>query len=1033
MSLVMLYTLSTIFMISAALVMIIRLFGHLEVKENRELFLMVTGLLLDLTGCIGTCYSIAVSEMMMAYRISLIGRGIFGIGFILYIGRLFHAKHARYVMETWFSFYAAGFLFSLFYDYENPYLCNVYIGKYVNVSLLLGDRGYLYYFIDALLIMVELWAIVLVVKEYYKIRKAGDRVQAQITIFSAFAIALEMLSFVLYELSYDKWPNYTPIFRGVMACIYSFISMKYHYMNNESLALDTLLNDIGAGFVVATDRYRLLYHNGIADDVFPELKKLAGTAPYSETIEKAVRMREFEVRKNDMTYRVTADRVFSNKKVAGYSIVITNITDVVQLEQQALSAHSAKTNILINMAHEVRTPLNAITGAAEMMLSAESQKDMFSLARDIQTSVSALNDSFSSIVDAIDEDNTNIILSENPYSMCTLLENVIDSCADKAAKKKIDFEVQISEYLHVSALGDDVNVRKILVNVLSNAIRYTDNGKVSFAADSISDNDSDCMYKFVITDMSERVAKDVSEETNKGIGTVDTDDNTGIGILLARRLVASMGGTFKMWTDKSGVNVFSIQLPQKLTAPDTIKDYFVRDKLKLVFAGSTVKHWKGLTDACDLMGVEYEMFSSSQRTEYVNESNRMCIIVSECDKSGKRTIDFARFKNCCFATMISRTELVNTLPGEVAIREPLSILTLRKMFMASDLFESENVSEPIKDFIAPSAKVLVVDDDLLNRRIAVQLLEGFRIKVASASGGFECIDMIEKGASFDIILMDYMMDGINGIETTRRLKELPVWDERTKIVAFTANDVIGIKEKYLEAGMVGCLFKPAGREQFGQMLLNYLPKELIKESSKDDTSIINMGNLPVIDGVYPYDAMKYVSGNVNTYLDLLGEFGQEIYKKSARISELYALNDLYDFTIMVHGIKSASRMLGMNDLSRMMEDLEHAGSAQDLAYISDNLTPVLDYYESFVKKLEPYGKKSSSEDGVTDRYHRLLTEMKEALEEFEMEKVDELMSLILKEEIPESDTSHISALKVNLEEADYYASMSLIDALLRHK
>lgn len=1031
-----LYLVATTIMIGLGLYMTIKLYYHLELRENRELLMMIIGLLIDLFACVPSARAETMAEMVIAYRISLIGRGFFGIAFVLYIGRLFHARFSKIVLLLWGTSHYLCLILSYFYKQTNPYFMDMAIGKYKSISLLVGDKKVLYYINDSLVFLLGFWGLFIIFREFFRTRKQRDNVQSLVILYYAMVIVVQGITFLIYELNYETMPNFTPLFRGIMACIYSLLAMKYHFISYETLARDTLMNDIGAGFIVLTKEYRILFYNDIAKEVFPELTDVAGVSPYSQMVEKAVRMREFEVERDGLTYRITADRIYTRKKLEGYSVLIVNVTDILQLEKQASIAREAKSNLLTNMAHELRTPLNALTGAAEMMLTAKNVDEYAGYSKDIQTAVSALNDSFDSIIDAFNEETQVIEPKENPYSVCTLLETVIDACSIKAAKKGVEFTAKISPNLYTTALGDDSSIRKALLNIISNAIRYTENGRVSFEVDSIPDGKGGSIFNFTITDTGDRLAKELFSDNQASnamdVMTVEIGENIGVGLLLARRLIVSIGGTFRMRTDPSGVNIFRIKIPQKLTDDATIRSYRMHERLKVYVIGCDKKDRNVIKESCALLGIGYESVSSVSKIENGDNFGKLITIITGYEKQGRRSYDFSKLPKHVLAQLADRDQVIDAKDVSIILSKPFNILSLRKIFLSSNKFMNATATDYIVDFIAPSARALVVDDDYLNRRIAVQLLEDFKIETTAATSGYECIELIKSGARYDIIFMDYMMEGLDGIETTIRLKKMKKFSRSTKIIAFTANDVLGAKDKYLAAGMDGCLFKPAGRESFAKSLLTHLPKHFIMENDRQNEVEDSHSRLPKIDGVDPTDALKYVSGNVDTYLELLSEFSSEIYKKSARISELYAVNDYYDFTIMVHGIKSTSKMLGINGLSQMMADLEKAGNSEDTEFLEINLTQTLDYYESFVPKLAPYVtvKESAKEIIPKSRMHELLLDMKKKLEDFEMSDAEAIMDEIVSAHFEDADAELVNALSSSIDEVDYYTSLEYVEKLL---
>lgn len=1016
-----------LFMMLATLIMIRQLYEHLEQKENRELLLLVVGLFIDFIGCVAISLAKDTSEIIIDHRISIVGRCVFGIGFILYHSRSFHAKLTKFMLTIWVTDKVLCFLGTLIYRKDNFYLTDISINVYRNMSILSGNKQPMYFVNVATMFILGIWAVILILKEHSKIKKNKDKIQNYILAYFGLGITIQGISVAIYELEAFKYPDISPVLRGFMAIIYSVMASHFHFISYEALARDTLLSDIGAGFVVLSTKYRILYYNDVATDAFPELLTLEGMTPYSPAVKNAIDLREMEIQRKGETYRITADRIYNKRKLAGYSLLIVNVTDFLSLEKQAKVSRDAKEKLLTNMAHELRTPINAISGEAEMMLSS-TQVDMFQeYAHNIQLSVERLNDSFNYLLEAFNEETEIISPVENPYNFYILLDTIVNASANRAYKKNIEFDVEIDPNLHFDAIGDDAAIYKLVMNVLINAIRYTENGKVSLYTTSTILSNGFCNYEFVIADTGEQ-AKNYYLNGMENATDIFEEERMGISFLLAKRFISALDGQMKLLTKGARTEVIYILVPQKLSSGNTIKSLGMQDKMKVILLGSNKDYWKGLVDSMKSLGMEYKFVTYNSKPE-IEADDKIPVVFTPQPKDNKVRYDAREYKECFMAFTSDKLTTLDEQKDSLVVARPFSVLTLRRVFSTMGMIQEIISQTESIDFIAPSVKALVVDDEYLNRKVAVQILENFKIKADAVSSGYECLDLIKEGKTYDIIFMDYMMEELNGIETTQQIRDMERGSSGVTILAFTANDAPGAKEKYLAAGMNGILFKPAGKEDFAKVLRKFLPEKMILEKigkSSEEEVVVDFE----IEGLNTATGLTYVSGNVDAYKSILVEFGKEIYDKAAKISEFYSLGDLYDFTIYVHGVKSSSRMIGLEELGNKMAALENAGKNDDLEYIGAHLTETLDLYESYVSPLLSLDERKEDNKEHSNLY-KLVSQIKSAAEDFEMDDVEVLIKELSSGNYGQIDQIDLQGLNESVKAADYYELVDNIENLLK--
>lgn len=347
--------------------------------------------------------------------------------------------------------------------------------------------------------------------------------------------------------------------------------------------------------------------------------------------------------------------------------------------------------------------------------------------------------------------------------------------------------------------------------------------------------------------------------------------------------------------------------------------------------------------------------------------------------------------------------------------------------------EGEKTETPDGKMSAEGAKALVVDDNKVNLTMAKQILEQFGVETDIVESGFACINLLENGACYDIIFMDYMMEGMSGTQTTEYIRRLKGTVSKIPVIAFTANSVEGAREMYLAAGMNDVLYKPAGKQAFGEMLKKYVPAKLHFPDGNSPAVKTDTGEYPSIEGINYEDAEKYSAGNAGVFRDILATFFTEIPERIERISNCFSGNDLKNFVVEVHGVKSQARTMGMRDLSAAMADMERAGMDGNYEYIEANLEDLFDLYRQWGARVRPVAEEklgSVKKAFGKEKTEGVLIKIHELLEDFEMEDAEAQFKTIWPGEYSEERMELMQKLKASIEDIDYYASLDYVDKLL---
>jgi len=1034
-----LYACSNICLIIVMILLLRSLFSRLESHENRCLFMAVVGLGIELAAWFGMSHLSVTESGIFGLRISLEGQMLFGIGFLGYLSIMYKPKYMKIVSTIWFISLASCFVHTYGQNRSYSYLEDPHYIDIAHINVFTGSRGLIYISHSVVVLLLGFYATVVILRSLVTRKKTYDKAVWMNDVFYLVAIFVQGIAYILTEIFFGKTPNITPLFRGACTVVYAALSLKYNFLNFDRLARQSLMNDIGAGFIVVSDRLEKLYANELAEDL---LRDYGGVTGQTHIIRQAIAQKETQLEKNGMTYRVTSDVIMANGKIDGYTILLVDITDISTLRNRDQYNEESRKNLLTNISHELRTPLNAIIGASEMISSEkQAQEDYKEYAGVIRAAAMNLNDILGDIISASSEYGEESFSADiAPYSLCTLLDNVVELCAGRVAGKDVSFNVSISENIPINVIGDDKHVRQILLSVLNNAIRCTNEGSVSLRISGEYLSEDRFQYIYTVQDTGAPVFKD-DVDLGRAISTgnelgVDYTSGYSISLMVAKKIANALGGDLYVVSVTEHNNVYTIRIPSRIVNRSTLRDINIQEELRLVLLGDLGEGTSELKASCDNIGINVAVYENLSHLRRLSRDEKIKVVLFDYGRMGKKVASSGRLASYIKVAVLP----AGTVPGEldrdyIYIKAPLSGLTLYRLYNEILLKKHESNSE-IRAFVAPKARILVVDDNVMNLQVASHMIESFKAEADVCRSGYECLEKIQQGNHYDMILMDYMMEGMDGIETTSYIRTQGAGMSEVPVLAYTANAVEGTEEKYKAMGMNGCIYKPASIEAIGKALREFLPEELIvyEANTNKRRSQNKSSEYPDIEGVDKETAARYSGDNLDFYLEMLSSFALGVDENESKIMKAQAEGRFKDFTVLVHGIKGLARTIGIEGLAEKMADLEKAGKEENLDYIRKNLPGTLSLYRRYKVLLTPYIRVDENLSGnriPKDKVEETLIKMHNLLEDFEMDETESLFKEIWPGEYDEERVKLFMGLKESIERVDYYASKDFVDALLK--
>ncbi len=593
----------------------------------------------------------------------------------------------------------------------------------------------------------------------------------------------------------------------------------------------------------------------------------------------------------------------------------------------AEEASRAKSNFLANMSHEIRTPINAVLGMNEMILRECEDKHILAYAEDVKAAGNTLLGIINDILDFSKIEAGKIEIIPVEYDLLGSLNDLVTMIQVRAESKNLSLVLEFDPHLPKRLYGDEIHIKQVITNILTNAVKYTEKGSVTFSIgfERIEGAPDEVLLHVSVKDTGIGIRQEdlkklfseferIEEKRNRKI------EGTGLGMAITEKLLRMMGTEMQVHSVYGSGSDFYFSLRQKVVSWEPLGDY-------------------------------------------------------------------------------------------------------RKARQAH-LLERKKYQEK---FIAPDACVLVVDDTPLNLVVFKGLLKQTQMQIDMASDGDEGISL-SREKKYDIIFLDHMMPGKDGIETLKCMRAMPDNPNReTPVISLTANAISGAREEYLAAGFQDYLTKPVDSIKLESLLIQYLPKEKVhvRKEAAEDVAVEGIALpswLHELEGIDTQEGIEHC-GSEAAYLDTLKVFAESALSGLRDIEGYFQREEWPDYTTKVHALKSTARIIGARLLSEMAKRLEYAGNAGEIETIKVETPALLSIYRSFAEKLAPLcppkpreeEKEPIDEPALREAYDTL----KEFVASFDYDSAMFVLESLEDYRLPEDEEKRYQSIRTAIEKLDW--------------
>ena len=695
---------------------------------------------------------------------------------------------------------------------------------------------------------------------------------------------------------------------------------------------------------------------------------------YIETAE----LPDFSTRHIQITISAAWDPSDLSNDIRGVVFIAHDITELTLAKELAEEASLAKSNFLANMSHEIRTPMNAIKGMSNLLSLTELDDTQGHYVNNILTATESLLKIINDILDFSKIDTNKFDILENIYDFSSFISDVVNVIELRSSAKGIDFVTDIDPDIPAVMIGDDLRIKQILMNILNNAVKFTDEGyiKVTVRLKSLQDNQA--VLLFSVEDTGRGITDDEKDMMFQAFSQMDiTKRNSakgvGLGLAIARNLTELMGGKLTAESEKGKGSIFSFEIPQAVENKEgiaSIKD-FGKQRILLMPSGLNGEMCAKMLDE---LFVDYDICENEETfLELVGKFAYTHVIYWFSEFTD--IIDKYKVKLVAKKLITVKEFSSAAIQGESNVNvlfEPVIITDLTKMINPSSTEASpagiNNADNRIGSFKIRDTQVLVVDDNEVNLVVAVEMLKAYDVEPDTAINGFDAVERAGN-KKYDIIFMDHMMPEMDGVEASGLIREKCEFNKDTPIIAFTANSVIGAKDMFLKNNMNDYISKPIQIKELNRVLRTWLSADnIVEEAGKTPAPASKGGELleklDKMCGVNGYKALENLDGDEKIYTSILTTFINTLPSKIQKLGDSYANGDIDLYRIEVHSVKSSLANIGAFDLSEKARRLEISAKNDNIAYINNTHFNFIGYLTELYENVDALLKGDANNSGT---------------------------------------------------------------------
>ena len=705
-------------------------------RQQQCLMFLIITLSINFIGYFFELKAHTMNEALLAVKIIYLGKPFISFALFLFILQVSRIRFPRIVVMGLGLYHLSVTLMVLTCEHHKFYYSSMdFVNDGTFSHLILTHAGFYYIFMWVTAIyLLSMMAICLY--KYLHCHSMLDRKQ-----FKSFLgiLLIGVMGYLVHLSGMARPYDITALVYLVEIILLTALIYKQNILDAMMLTNELALDELSEGLLVVDHEECLLYINEKAREIF-NFNQKRNAQEILDRLNHCIISKE-NIEFNKQVYSVKSQMLERHNVYYGKMYILSDISYsffytkqvseqakiMKELKEQAESANEAKSAFVSNMSHEIRTPMNAIVGLTEVLLRKNWPKEDKAYLLNIKNSGNALLKLINDLLDFSKIESGKFEISEDDYDLSQILRDVQVIGNTRIGEKKINLVMDIDKDIPRDLFGDALRIRQIIINLMNNAIKFTEEGAVTIHVKKKSFQDKLVQLYVSVEDTGQGIKVEDQKKLFDAFTQVDIKKNkgkegTGLGLAISKQLVEMMGGELQVQSEYGKGSEFFFTIWQTIVGDG-------------------------------LMG------------------------------------DFSK-----------------------AYEE-----------------EQEEKERDVYSFTAPEARVLIVDDNLINQEVAMALLEPFELQIEIANNGQEALEMVQE-KKYDLVLMDHFMPVMDGVEATIKIRELEEeYYQRLPILALTADAVQGVKEEFISAGMNDFVSKPINLGVICKKIREWLPNELIVE------------------------------------------------------------------------------------------------------------------------------------------------------------------------------------------------------------
>lgn len=643
-----------------------------------------------------------------------------------------------------------------------------------------------------------------------------------------------------------------------------------------------------------------------------------------------------------------------NEESSGSLLVFHDITERRQTERQlralkeeAEAANEAKSTFLANISHELRTPMNAIIGMNDLALSTELTTGQRSYLETVGHSADDLLQLLNELLDFAKAESGQLEVEQLPFSLRQCLGAALRALAARAHSKGLELVFQIPSYVADTLVGDAGRLRQIVVNLVGNAIKFTERGEIvlSISVEEASDEAID--MRFAVRDTGIGITPEQQEKifapfAQADVSTTRRYGGTGLGLTISLDLVQRMDG--RIWVESApGVGstfLFTARFGLDPTAPRMAMPCPQGlEQARVLVAESNTESLKALREMLSAWDITYTPAKDGNqlRQALAQHSFDLCLLASQLSdmrgiEAAELLLNAAQTPRIAFMAQLTDITAIETWSAEKDVEVLLKPLLQEELFSAlTRLFAAPNTTAlPVQEqFVAAPTtsklRILLVEDTEANRRYISVLLGRYGHSITEAENGQLALERFERDGPFDLVLMDVQMPEMDGFEATKaiRKRQDPLRD--TPILGLTGMTAHGDAKLLQQAGMNGYLAKPFKAAQLLEAIADIMTDSTEREIPPDEPAALTRETV-----------LEQAAGDIELLRELIGSMRETAEREWARIERSLKEGDSQTVYQAAHALKGTLGLLGDNTACRLAAHLEDEAKSTSTKALHDD-------------------------------------------------------------------------------------------------